>query len=58
MNSGSQIPLFDQNQSWESEWQDMPEFVQEKKDPYSKIIVRFETEKDLTDFALLTNLIP
>ena len=29
----------------------MPEFVQEKKEPYSKIIVRFENEKDLKEFA-------
>lgn len=33
------------------EWEGMPEFVQEEKEPFSKIIVRFETEKDLEDFA-------
>lgn len=33
------------------EWDGMPEFVQEEKEPFSKIIVRFETEKDLEDFA-------
>ncbi len=33
------------------EWDDMPEFVQEKQEPFSKIIVRFETKKDLEDFA-------
>ena len=31
----------------------MPEFVQEKQEPFSKIIVRFETEEDLNDFAKL-----
>lgn len=29
----------------------MPEFVQEKQEEFSKIIVRFETEADLQDFA-------
>lgn len=39
--------------NWENEWKDMPEFVQEKKEPYSKIIVRFDTEEDLQEFANL-----
>lgn len=33
------------------EWTGMPEFVQEKKTEFSKIIVRFECEDDLKDFA-------
>jgi hypothetical protein len=35
----------------ESEWVGMPEFVQEKQEPFSQIIVRFETEADLMEFA-------
>lgn len=35
----------------EQEWVGMPEFVQEKKEPFAKIIVRFETEDDLNAFA-------
>ena len=35
------------------EWKDMPEFVQEKKEPFSKIIVRFENEDDLKEFSKL-----
>lgn len=35
----------------ETEWQDMPEFIQEKQEPYQKIIVRFDCEKDVEDFA-------
>lgn len=42
-----EVPLFVEN----NEWEGMPEFVQEKKEPYSKIIVRFENEKDLKEFA-------
>lgn len=32
-------------------WQGMPEFVQEKQEPYAKIIVRFDNEEDLQEFA-------
>ena len=35
------------------EWVGMPEFVQEKQEPFAKIIVRFETEQDLKEFAEL-----
>lgn len=45
--------LFDiQNPIFE-EWKDMPEFVQEKQEPYAKVIVRFATEKDLQEFSNL-----
>ncbi|NQX84075.1 MAG: hypothetical protein HRS57_02660 [Mycoplasmataceae bacterium] len=33
------------------EWENMPEFVQEKQEPFSKIIVRFDNEEDLQEFA-------
>lgn len=35
------------------EWKDMPEFVQEAQKPYAKIIVRFDTEEALQEFAAL-----
>ena len=38
---------------WEKEWIGMPEFVQEKKEEYSKVIVRFRNEEDLQQFAKL-----
>lgn len=34
-----------------NEWEGMPEFIQEKKEAYSKIIVRFDNEEDLQEFA-------
>ena len=37
----------------ETEWDDMPEFVQNKVEVYQKIIVRFETEEDVKEFAKL-----
>ena len=40
--------LFDKH----SEWVGMPEFVQEKKEPYKELIVRFETEEDFLAFIL------
>ena len=52
-----QKTLFDlenQDAEWVKEWQDMPEFIQEKTDkPYAQIIFRFANEKDLQDFAKL-----
>lgn len=39
--------------TWQDEWKEMPEFVQEKKEPFSKITVRFETQDDLESFAEL-----
>ena len=38
-------------ESFRSEWQGMPEFVQEKQEPYAKIIVRFSCKEDLEEFA-------
>ena len=32
-------------------WQNMPEFIQKKNEPFAKIIIRFETEEDLQEFA-------
>jgi len=37
------------------EWVGMPEFVQEKKEPFKQLIVRFETEKDYEEFQILIN---
>jgi hypothetical protein len=35
------------------EWVGMPEFVQEKKEPFKELIVRFETEADYLEFQRL-----
>jgi hypothetical protein len=43
--------LFGEEELWKKEWIDMPEFIQYKKEPYTQIIIRFENEKDLQDFA-------
>ena len=38
---------------WKQEWKHMPEFVQNKQEPYAKIIFRFASEDDLQDFSKL-----
>ena len=38
---------------WKKEWLDMPEFKQEKKEAYAKIIIRFDNENELQEFAKL-----
>ena len=48
--------LFEQSEiekDWEKEWVGMPEYVQERKEEYAKIIVRFRNEEDLQEFAKL-----
>lgn len=35
------------------EWKGMPEFSQERQEPYAKIIVRFESKESLDEFARL-----
>lgn len=50
--------LFEQEEivkcpDWKNEWKDMPEFVQDKKEPYAKIIIRFDSDEDLQNFAKL-----
>ena len=43
---------FDENKMKKTEeWKDMPEFVQNKQEPYAKIIFRFEDEESLQNFA-------
>lgn len=45
--------IVDSKGAAQAEWQQMPEFVQEKQEPYAQIVFRFETEEDLTEFAEL-----
>ncbi len=48
---GNLFDIQEQEPDWKQEWKDMPEFIQDKKEPYAKIIVRFENEEDLQEFA-------
>ena len=43
-----------ENNPWQKEWQDMPEFINEEKgEGYQSIIVRFYSEQDVADFSKL-----
>jgi len=46
MEGNSLNDLFDEY----PEWVGMPEFVQEKIEPFKELIIRFETENDYLDF--------
>jgi hypothetical protein len=49
--TGSLFDIEKKDKDWVQEWKDMPEFVQDKVEPYAKIIIRFDSEEDLQDFA-------
>jgi len=36
-----------------TEWKNMPEFVQDKQEPYQTIIVRFRCKEDVEEFSKL-----
>lgn len=38
---------------WQSEWQNMPEFVQNNLEPFKSITVHFASEEDMLLFAKL-----
>ena len=49
-----QLELFEMKadpKEWEVEWQGMPEFIQEKRDPFHMIQIRFASENDYKEFA-------
>jgi hypothetical protein len=41
------------SKDWKDEWVGMPDFIQEKKEPYQKIIVRFNSQEEVEEFARL-----
>ena len=48
--------LFDIETKWQEEWKDMPEFVQNKRDEYATINVRFENKEDMDKFSELVGI--
>lgn len=43
----------DEEETTPYEWDDMPEYVQENKDAYDEVTVRFRNQEDLEEFAKL-----
>ena len=48
-----ELYIFPTEKEHEKHWKDMPEFSQERKKDYAKIVFRFENEEDLQEFAKL-----
>ncbi len=46
--------LFSNLGNGKKEWTNMPEFVQARQQPYQTIIIHFESENDVKEFANLT----
>ena len=42
---GNLFDIEEQEPDWKQEWKDMPEFIQDKKEPYAKIIGQKLTKK-------------
>ncbi len=55
MSNPEQIPLFEMDADWRKEWQDMPEFTQEDKEPYQRITINFSCRSDVVKFSQLIN---
>ena len=53
MKKDKQKGFFDLPESWEKEWQGMPEFIMEDKTPWKTISLHFRNEKDMKSFAKL-----
>lgn len=41
------------NPEWYEEWKDMPEFIQENKEPIKSVVIHFETIEDMKKFSEL-----
>jgi hypothetical protein len=53
MSENSLFPDFENE--IEREWKDMPEFIQEDKEPIKQLIVSFKNYDDYKEFAKLVN---
>lgn len=42
-----------EEEAWREHWKGMPEFKQLDAEPWKSVVVHFETEKDMLDFAKL-----
>lgn len=48
-----QLKKLKNEDEWKKHWVGMPEFEQEEKPPYKKIIINFRTKEDYEEFAKL-----
>lgn len=45
----------DEGNDWCKEWQNMPEYVQGKEEPFYEVTVRFKTKEDTEKFFKIIN---
>ena len=45
--------LFNTKSFYDEHWVGMPEFIQEKQEPYAKIIIRVDNKQDLAELSRL-----
>jgi len=45
---------FEDTEGWKDHWKEMPEFVQNKQEPYAQIIFRVDSKEDLNELARVT----
>lgn len=55
--STNQGMLFTEDENWQNEWKDMPEYVQEDITSFRRIVVHFRNNADVNKFAKLINQI-
>lgn len=53
MTAEGQLALLELEEPWRAEWKAMPEFVQEDLMPKRSLLVHFETDRDVEQFAAL-----
>ena len=47
--------FYDADQWWKDEWQDMPEFISEDKTAFRTILIHFNDQKSVDEFAKLVD---
>lgn len=45
----------DADREWKKHWKGMPEFINEKNEPFKKLLVSFRNEEDFNEFKALIN---
>ena len=54
-DKNNNLKLFEVKETWEKEWEGMPEYNQKDLSAYKSLIVNFETREDMLAFSKLVN---
>jgi hypothetical protein len=55
MSKDKRPTLLDLPETWENEWQGMPEFIQEDLSAFKTILVHFKNQEDVNAFSKLVS---